>query len=407
MNNTKFAQLPLVLLVILLVGTLVSGCTLLPNSRDAQRNVGGAADSPTPIPTAIVPNSPTYTVQLGEVVDVMTFSGRVAPVTQEGLYFESSGRVRTVFVQRNEQVKAGTIIAELEIDDLERALTGAQLELERAQTLLNAAERELGYDQRTAEINLEMTQLQLTALQGEEAASTDTTSSTASSTDTVTTTASTDTASTDTASTDTASTDAALQERRVELAQIAVERLDNGVDPLLTNAVSRAELEVQRIEVAIDEARIVAPFNGEMIALTLSPGSAVEAFQPVATLADTTQLEVSADLTSSQMERLEEGMSVEIALNSTPGDTFTGQIRSLPFPYGSGGMADSGGITARVAVMEPTGMDTFVACRHEGEELSAVFRERHDFAPGTTIHLQPDLQRAHLFDAGTGERLVS
>ncbi|NDZ17221.1 sugar ABC transporter ATP-binding protein [Variovorax sp. WS11] len=70
-------------------------------------------------------------------------------------------------------------------------------------------------------------------------------------------------------------------------------------------------------------------------------------------------------------------------------------------------LADSNGIPARVAVMEPTGMDTFVACRHEGAELSAVFRERHEFAPGTTIHLQPDLQRAHLFDAGTGERLVS
>jgi multiple sugar transport system ATP-binding protein len=69
-------------------------------------------------------------------------------------------------------------------------------------------------------------------------------------------------------------------------------------------------------------------------------------------------------------------------------------------------LADGGGIPARVAVMEPTGMDTFVACRHEGVELSAVFRERHDFAPGTTIHLQPDLQRAHLFDAGTGQRLV-
>jgi multiple sugar transport system ATP-binding protein len=70
-------------------------------------------------------------------------------------------------------------------------------------------------------------------------------------------------------------------------------------------------------------------------------------------------------------------------------------------------LADSGGIATRVSVMEPTGMDTFVACRHEGAELSAVFRERHDFTPGTTIHLQPDLQRAHLFDAGTGERLVA
>ena len=70
-------------------------------------------------------------------------------------------------------------------------------------------------------------------------------------------------------------------------------------------------------------------------------------------------------------------------------------------------LSDTGGIPSKVVVMEPTGMDTFVSCRHEGVELSAVFRERHDFAPGTMIHLQPDLQRAHLFDAGTGERLVA
>ena len=65
------------------------------------------------------------------------------------------------------------------------------------------------------------------------------------------------------------------------------------------------------------------------------------------------------------------------------------------------------GIPSKVVVVEPTGADTFVACRHEGAEFSVVFRERHDFAPGTTIHLQPDLQRAHLFDAASGQRLVA
>jgi multiple sugar transport system ATP-binding protein len=68
-------------------------------------------------------------------------------------------------------------------------------------------------------------------------------------------------------------------------------------------------------------------------------------------------------------------------------------------------LANAGGISAQVVVMEPTGMDTFIACRHEGVDLAAVFRERHDFAPGSTIHLLPDLQRAHLFDAGSGQRL--
>jgi len=70
-------------------------------------------------------------------------------------------------------------------------------------------------------------------------------------------------------------------------------------------------------------------------------------------------------------------------------------------------LVDSGGITARVAVLEPTGMDTFVACRHEGVEFSAVFRERHEFALGSTIYLQPDMSRAHVFDAATGNRLAA
>ncbi|MEO5669751.1 MAG: TOBE domain-containing protein, partial [Ramlibacter sp.] len=70
-------------------------------------------------------------------------------------------------------------------------------------------------------------------------------------------------------------------------------------------------------------------------------------------------------------------------------------------------LADSGGIPANVVVMEPSGMDTFVACRHEGIDMAAVFRERHDFSPGTTIHLVPDLHRAHIFDADTGQRVAA
>jgi multiple sugar transport system ATP-binding protein len=70
-------------------------------------------------------------------------------------------------------------------------------------------------------------------------------------------------------------------------------------------------------------------------------------------------------------------------------------------------LVDGNGIATQVAVVEPTGADTFVSCRHSGRELAVVFRDRHDFVPGSTIHLQPDLDRAHLFDAGTGRRLAA
>ena len=71
-------------------------------------------------------------------------------------------------------------------------------------------------------------------------------------------------------------------------------------------------------------------------------------------------------------------------------------------------LADGGGIEVQVVVVEPTGAETLVMCRHgQAAALAAVFRERHAFAPGSTIRLQPDLQRAHLFDAASGQRLAA
>ncbi|MFM2066379.1 MAG: hypothetical protein RLZZ584_1288 [Pseudomonadota bacterium] len=72
-----------------------------------------------------------------------------------------------------------------------------------------------------------------------------------------------------------------------------------------------------------------------------------------------------------------------------------------------GDASTSGGIPMEVVVVEPTGADTLVSCRHQGTDLSVVFRERHNFAPGSTIHLLPDTLHAHLFDAGSGMRLAA
>jgi len=70
-------------------------------------------------------------------------------------------------------------------------------------------------------------------------------------------------------------------------------------------------------------------------------------------------------------------------------------------------LANGSGIAVEVAVIEPTGADTFVSCRHHGAELAVVFRERHQFSPGSTIHLQPDLAHAHIFDADSGRTLAA
>jgi multiple sugar transport system ATP-binding protein len=65
----------------------------------------------------------------------------------------------------------------------------------------------------------------------------------------------------------------------------------------------------------------------------------------------------------------------------------------------------TGGIAAEIVVIEPTGADTLVACRYQGHDLSLVFRQRHAFAPGDTIHLAPDMAQCHVFDTVTSRRL--
>lgn len=63
------------------------------------------------------------------------------------------------------------------------------------------------------------------------------------------------------------------------------------------------------------------------------------------------------------------------------------------------------GLPMQVKVVEPTGAETMVFLRYEGQDVTAVFRERHAFTAGQTIHLKPDPDHIHIFDATTGARL--
>ena len=63
------------------------------------------------------------------------------------------------------------------------------------------------------------------------------------------------------------------------------------------------------------------------------------------------------------------------------------------------------GFEAKIVVIEPTGSETQVVLRVGKSEVVAVFRERHDFHPGQTVHLKPRADCAHIFDSVSGTRL--
>jgi multiple sugar transport system ATP-binding protein len=63
------------------------------------------------------------------------------------------------------------------------------------------------------------------------------------------------------------------------------------------------------------------------------------------------------------------------------------------------------GAEAEIQVVEPTGSETQVFAKLGGDEVVAVFRERHEFNPGDKVRLKPDPRLVHLFDEATGKRL--
>jgi multiple sugar transport system ATP-binding protein len=63
------------------------------------------------------------------------------------------------------------------------------------------------------------------------------------------------------------------------------------------------------------------------------------------------------------------------------------------------------GFEAEVVVVEPTGSETQVFARLGGQEIAAVFRERHEFVPGQRIRLRPRADCLHLFDSSSGQRI--
>src|SRR6187401_1049335 len=63
------------------------------------------------------------------------------------------------------------------------------------------------------------------------------------------------------------------------------------------------------------------------------------------------------------------------------------------------------GAEAEIVVVEPTGSETQVFAKIGGEQVVAVFRERHQFNPGDKVRLKPDPSLVHLFDEATGKRL--
>jgi multidrug efflux pump subunit AcrA (membrane-fusion protein) len=127
----------------------------------------------------------------------------------------------------------------------------------------------------------------------------------------------------------------------VERAQQELDWLQEGLDPVLVNEVSQAQLALERLQSQLAVTKIVAPMDGEILSLSVRPDRPVEALRTVVVIADPSAIQVSADLTTDELVDLTEGQKATIALKTDPHRTWPGAVRCLPYPYGTCGSTDS------------------------------------------------------------------
>ncbi len=404
-------------------------------------SVTGCVDSPaaTAEPSlAAIQETPgtTYIVQRGRVTRVLSFSGRIAPVEEFPLYFKTSGYVKEVHVQPGDRVKAGDVLVELEV--LQAGSQRNQIAL--AELDLASVEAALAQAVAEAEVSLELAQEQLAstrALRGRHIAAV------------AAARVGLDRArdqvaraeyehqkaldrpwepeevrdnyalalqqaqwelETAQAAHDQAVAAQAAHLHALKMAEITVEQAEDELQQLRDDGNSVPIIEVKRAQEALswlkESSQLVAPVDGEIVSLSLHPGLLVEPFSTVVVIADPSDIEVSARLSDDQLEEVTEGQGATIMLGTQSEHTWTGVVRRLPYPYGTGGSVES-----------PSGVDTSarISLRGDSDQLrlgtlvyvDIVLDEKKDvlWVPSETIGTLQGRTFVTLRDGGRQQRV--
>lgn len=254
----------------------------------------------------------TYQVQRGDVVVDVAFPGTINLKRQTELFFEQDGRVDIVHVHSGDFVRADTVLAELDLDDLQVQLTEAEWDLEIVRQNHQIAAEEHIYATQLAEQSVKVAELTLASLLAKKL--------------------------------DEPSAvppeEIAKAEQALSEAQVEVKRLDRPLDLEQQKELVTAEANVRRLQKQIDQSRIVAPFDGNLyfiLPIEDVQSVPIKAYDPVMRLVDPTSMIIEANVPDSDLELLAETMAVSITLQYRPGVALVGAIQQLPFPFGNGG----------------------------------------------------------------------
>ncbi|MDZ7265842.1 MAG: efflux RND transporter periplasmic adaptor subunit [candidate division KSB1 bacterium] len=218
---------------------------------------------------------------------VLTASGYVVAQRQAAVASKGTGRLVYLGVEEGDQVKEGQIIAQLEHSDLDAALAEAKASLNQALANLEQARAERADAEANFIRHQKLLADQLIARSAYDAA-----------------------------------------EARFKRAQAAV-----GAGEA---AVQVARTRVRAAEIALEYTNIRAPFDGTVLTKNADVGEIVAPFgaattarAAVVSIADMASLEVEADVSESNIQRIQPGQSCEIVLDAYPDTRYPGVVSKI------------------------------------------------------------------------------
>ena len=246
------------------------------------------------------------TVQRGDISASVNATGKVQSKHSARLSLPMSGMVQSVNKVPGDTVNPGDVILSLRADDTQRRVRQAELALQSRQldlTRAKAAPRQ--EDLQVAQDNVRKATVFAAAAQSAYNSS------------------------------PTSQNDAALQAANADLdiARANFNRLVNGPtqDDLtaLQNAVTNAQIDLDGARSALAQTQLTAPFTSTVTDIMVQPDELVGGFNPLATVADLSALEIDADVDEIDVANVAVGQAVEVRLDAFPGEKFDGKLTRL------------------------------------------------------------------------------
>lgn len=102
-----------------------------------------------------------------------------------------------------------------------------------------------------------------------------------------------------------------------------------------TIAFEEARQDIADMEAELGKAQLTSPFTGTVVSLTAKKGDLVKAYEPIAIIADTSNLLITISVSKSDLPKVAIGMPVKVDINNV--GQFTGKVKQLPIAQAEDG----------------------------------------------------------------------